>query len=108
MKATQNNAETEMEAAIERALQQRPQIAAAPEFAARVRSALPAQPTTKRFRSAGRKVAMLAFAVLLIAVFCLAPHTTPNFSSLNFDLEISLLAELAGVAIWLFRPQREL
>ncbi len=86
-------------------LEQKPVVAAPVDFAARVRAALPPEPKVKagRFagRSLGRMVGGVAAVALVVALCVLAPHARPSFESLAFDLEMVLLLELAGVAIWL-------
>jgi hypothetical protein len=97
--------EKEFEAAITRALEQQPAVRVPVDFAARVRSALPAQPTVRSRRFGGPSVAQTAAAVAvlgLVAALCvLAPHVRPSFDSLAFDMEMVLLLELCGVAAWL-------
>jgi len=96
--------QNELEAAITQALEFRrnpeaPEVPA--DFAARVMRSLPAQSTARPRVRVSRTIGIVAAAILTIAVFALAPHTTPNFTSLAFDLELALLAELAGIAYWL-------
>jgi hypothetical protein len=97
--------EKALEAEIVRVLEQKPVVAAPVDFAARVRAALPPEPKVKagRFagRSLGRMVGGVAAVALVVALCVLAPHARPSFESLAFDLEMVLLLELAGVAIWL-------
>ena len=103
--------QNELEAAVTQALEFRrnpdaPEVPA--DFAARVMRSLPAQPTARPRVRVSRTVGIVVAAVLTIAVFALAPHATPNFTSLAFYLELTLLAELAGVAYWLgSRPASE-
>jgi hypothetical protein len=92
----------ELEAAITRALDRKPEVAVPVDFAARVRSALPAQVKVKARRSVGREAAMVAAAGLVLALCVLAPHARrPSFESVAFDLEMVLVVELMGVAMWL-------
>jgi hypothetical protein len=97
--------ETVLEAEITRALEQKPRVAVAMDFAARVRASLPAQPPVRARRIAGRSVAQTAAmvaAVGLVAALCvLVPHARPSFESVGFDLEMMLFVELAGVTAWL-------
>jgi hypothetical protein len=51
--------------------------------------------------SASRVTGLVGASVLVVALCWLAPHAAPSFSSLAFDMELLLLAELAGVAMWL-------
>jgi hypothetical protein len=91
----------EFEAAITRALDRKPEVAVPVDFAARVRSALPAQAKVKTRRSVGREAAMVAAVGLVLALCVLAPHARPSFESVAFDLEMVLVVELIGVAAWL-------
>ena len=91
----------ELEAAITRALDRKPEIVVPMDFAAKVRAALPAQPKVRARRSVGREVAIVATAGLVLALCWLAPHARPSFESVAFDMEMLMLVELAGVAAWL-------
>jgi hypothetical protein len=90
----------QMEVAITRALEQQPKVAVPADFAARVRNSLPPQPRRRAERPVGRTVAMIGGLVTLAAMFAVAPHVAPNFTSVAFDLELVLLAELGGIAWW--------
>jgi hypothetical protein len=89
------------ETMITRALEQQPSVAIPAEFAARVRASLPAQPRVRTRRSVGRIAAAGAGAALVVGLCWLAPHVQPSFESVAFDVEMLMLAELAGVATWL-------
>ena len=93
--------QNEQEAAVTHALELRREPEVPMDFAARVMHSLPAQPTPQPKVRVSRTVGLVAAAILTLAVFALAPHATPNFTSLTFDLELVLLAELAGIAYWL-------
>jgi hypothetical protein len=92
---------SELEAAITRALDRKPEIVVPMDFAAKVRAALPAQPKVRARRSVGREAAVVATAGLVLALCWLAPHARPSFGSVAFDLEMVLVVELMGVAAWL-------
>ena len=94
------SSQTELEARITRALQRQPQTAVPAEFAARVRAALPAQKAARPAMQAGRISAIAGATVLMVALFALAPHAAPNFTSFAFDLELLMLVELGGIAYW--------
>jgi len=88
---------------IERALQRQPHVVVPAEFAARVAQSLPTRPASLgwgvgRAWSAGKIAAGIAAVVLAGSLFVLAPHAVPSFSSLAFDVELVVLAELAAVA----------
>jgi len=89
------------EAKLTQALEQQPVVVVPETFAARVRAALPAQPVRRQRMSARRVTGVVGASVLVVALCWLAPHAAPSFSSLAFDMELLLLAELAGVAMWL-------
>ena len=96
-----NNSQPDFEAAITQALELRRDPAIPTDFAARVMQSLPAQkPVTPRLQ-VGRTIGIIAAAVLMAGMFALAPHATPNFTSLTFDLELLLLAELGAIGYWL-------
>jgi hypothetical protein len=101
---TENSA---LDAAIVRSLEQAPEVAIPADFAARVRASLPPQKPRKARGSAARTSAIIAVAAGLAGTFWLAPRMTPSFTSLSFDLEMLLLAELAVVIAWLAQPRRE-
>jgi hypothetical protein len=91
------------EAKLTRALEQRPEVAVPAEFAARVRAALPAQMPVRARGTVrvSRTAAMVSGVVLLVAMCWLAPHSSASFRSAAFDMELVLLAELAGVVVWM-------
>jgi hypothetical protein len=93
--------QNEMEAAVIQALELQREPAVPADFAARVMRSLPPQPAARPRVRVSRTVGIVAAAILTIAVFALAPHAAPSFTSLTFDLELMLLAELAGIACWL-------
>ena len=107
-KFNQEGQDQKIEAAILRALETQPTVVVPEAFAARVCAALPQLKPVRRRMSAGQQAGLAAVAVLLVAVFWLAPHTAPRFTSVAFDVEIMLLLELAGVAAWLATLRREL
>ncbi len=91
------------EARLTRALEQQPEVTVPTEFAARVRAALPQQTPlrARRVVRVSRTSAVVSGVVLLAAMCWLAPHSRASFSSAAFDMELVLLAELAGVAAWM-------
>jgi hypothetical protein len=93
--------DTPFEAAITRALEQAPTLTIPADFAARVRASLPAPAPARSSRSLGRLHAIIAVVALLVTLGVIAPHTTPSFTNIAFDLELTLLVELAGIAAWL-------
>ena len=95
-----DKAQNEMEAVVTRALEQRQEPLVPADFAARVMRSLPAQKVARPKMRVGRVTAMVAAVVLTVAVFAIAPHASLSFASLSFDLELVMLAELAGIAYW--------
>ena len=96
-----NNSQPDFEAAITQALELRRDPVIPAGFTARVMQSLPAQkPATPRLQ-VGRTIGIIAAAVLMAGMFALAPHATPNFTSLTFDVELLLLAELGALGYWL-------
>ena len=99
----------ELEKAIDAALEQQQALSIPVDFAARVaeRAALlPRRSHAPRARYA-RSVAILLSAILVVALFLLAPHAQPTFSSLGFDIELAVTILLAALAYWLTRVPSE-
>jgi hypothetical protein len=94
---------------IDSALERKPEQAIPVDFAAKMAARASAIPLRRRASSVriGRSIAWISTAVLAIALFAIAPHTTPSLSSVRFDAEILLLAELAGLGWWLARSMNE-
>ncbi len=90
-----------LEAAITRALEEPPRVLVPVDFAERVRTRLPARARVRARRSVGRIVAAATAAGLVVALYWLAPYVRPSFGSVAFDVEMMMLAELAGVTAWL-------
>jgi len=113
------NADEALDAVVTRALEQAPAVRVPAEFAAKLLavceregSRVKAQEARRRGARWGRRVvggsvaraAGLAAMLLLVVGMCwLAPHSTVSFTSATFDMELLLLAELGGVAAWMFR-----
>ncbi len=93
--------DTPFDAAITHALEQPPAVAIPADFAARVRASLPVVTPARPRQNLGRLYSSIAIVALLVTLCVLAPHTTPSFTNLAFDLELALLVELAGFATWL-------
>jgi hypothetical protein len=92
--------EQPMEERIDQALQQQPEVLVPADFAARVRRQLPAVHPARGRLGVGRTVGALALVALIGALCWLAPGARPDFSSLRFDLELVVLAEMAAVGWW--------
>lgn len=93
-----------VEQAIEQALQRQPAVVVPADFAQRVRSQLPLAPPTSQplwLRMSASRLAGVTGLAALLAAFCwLAPGARPDFTSLRFDLELIVLAEMAAVGWW--------
>ncbi len=96
-----NNSQPDFEAAITQALELRREPVIPAGFATRVMQSLPAQKPVIPQLQVGRTIGIVAAAILMAGMFALAPHATPNFTSLTFDVELLLLAELGALGYWL-------
>ncbi|HEX5285092.1 MAG TPA: hypothetical protein VFW30_13300 [Bryocella sp.] len=87
------------------ALEHKPAPQIPPDFAAKVAALARSQPPRRRrmVPQFGSAIALLSLPVAALALFALAPHTAPNFHSLSFDTELTLLAELAFIGWWISR-----
>ena len=106
--ATAGNAK--LEHAMTKALEQAPEPVIPADFAARVaaKARMLPQPKPVVATQYGRKTAFAAALVLTVLLFVLAPYASPGSNALAFALEMVLFAQLAGLAVWLTRSQREL
>ena len=95
-----NNSQPHFEAAITQTLELRRDPVIPAGFTARVMQSLPAQKPIRTRSQVGRTVGLVAAAILMAGMFALAPHATPNFTSLTFDVELLLLAELGALSYW--------
>ena len=100
----ENSKETEAQVDIQliSALESKPQAVIPADFAARLAARVQTLPTPAPRRPAryGELATGIGFAILLLAMFVLAPWTQPTFTSLSFDLELLLLAQMLGLAAW--------
>jgi hypothetical protein len=92
---------SEFETRLTKALEQQPVVVVPETFTARVMAALPEQRPLRARRPVrvGHAAAVVSGAVLLAAMCWLAPHSSVSFRSAAFDMELVLLAELAGVLL---------
>lgn len=92
--------DVEFEAEVVSALQAAPRVSMPENFAARVAGLAVAEgvPARSPWKGFGMRAALGSGVALTAALFACAPHTSPSFSNLGFDLEMLLLAELGGVA----------
>lgn len=97
----QNATPEAFEARVLRALEQTREPAVPADFASRVAASLPPLPPARKAMRFGRTVALISIGVLALAMFVLAPHSSPSFSSVAFDLELVLLLQMAGIGYWL-------
>jgi hypothetical protein len=101
------NSEQRLDAAILRALEQKPAVPVPAEFAARLALAAPAQRRLRQSVSAGKVAAIAALVLLATALFALAPHVAGKMDSFSYGLEMLLLVQLAAVAYGLLRMQND-
>jgi len=93
---------------IDAALAGKPTVQIPADFAARVAALAAAQPRRfHRVPQIGRRVALLLAPFVAIALFLLAPHSSPSIRSIIFDTEMILIAQLAACG-WLFARQSTL
>jgi hypothetical protein len=94
-------AEAMLDRRIDGALGSKPSPRIPEAFAEKVVARAMALPQRRTRRApVGRTIAWASAAALTSALFALAPHAAPSFSSLSFDAELVLLLELAGLS-WL-------
>ena len=91
--------EENLEAAITRALEKRPDTAVPAEFAGRVMRSLP--PRKQRRKMPVGRTAVLA------GLLALAPEVKPQNTNFAFDLELLLLVQRAGIGGWFFKARRK-
>ena len=90
-----------LDAAITRALAHPPAVVVPATFAANVARHALGQPLpqTSRWIGWGPRLVIASGALLTAAMFALAPHTPASLTSLRFDAELLLFAELSGLAL---------
>ncbi len=103
------NPNTTFEVAITSALEHQPEPLIRAEFAASVTAqamTLPQRPHAPRAHYA-RSISIFISAVLLVALFVLAPYAQPSFASLSFDLELTAVAVLSALVYGLTQARKE-
>jgi hypothetical protein len=95
----------DMESRIDRAMERKPEVQIPADFAAKVAARAIVQPVRRRrFKPQfGPMIALVSAPLAALALFVLAPHTSPNLKSLSFDAEVVLLAEIAFIGWWITR-----
>lgn len=95
------SADTSIDSRLDAALQTKPHAQIPAGFAAKV-AALAAQGRRPRRRvpQIGRSMALIFAPLVTIALFVLAPHSSPNVKSIIFDTEVILIAQLALIGWW--------
>lgn len=90
---------------IDRAIEHKPEVQIPADFAAKVAALTSTQPLRRRrFKPQfGPMIALVSAPLAAMALFALAPHTSPNLKSLTFDAEVVLLAEVAFIGWWISR-----
>jgi len=94
--------EENLEAAITRALEKKPEVVVPAEFAGRVMRSLPPR-RRQRKMPVGRTAVLVGMLALALTMFALTPHVTPQITNFAFDLEMLLLVQMAGIGWWFFR-----
>jgi hypothetical protein len=90
-----------LDAIITRALEKQPEVVVSADFAGRVMRSLP--PAQRRRKvQVGRVGLVTGMFALLLAMFVLAPHATPQWTNFAFDVEMLLLVQMAGIG-WLLK-----
>ena len=91
----------DLDADVVQALEQKPAVRVAENFAARVAMAAAAQPVARvkarRRVALGPLAAMTAMAVLTVVLFVVAPLAGTNYRGWPFVLEMLVLAQMAGI-----------
>jgi len=95
----------DMESRIDRAIEHKPDVQIPADFAAKIAARAVSQPLRRRRYKPqfGPMIALLSTPLAALALFVLAPHTSPNLKSVSFDAEVVLLAELAFIGLWVTR-----
>jgi hypothetical protein len=104
MTTNTHNPQQEFDAAMTRALERSPELpflAIPADFAARVTASLPKPRRVRPAIRVGRIAGFVAMVVLAILLFVLAPHVSPSFANVTFDIELIALAQLGAIAYWL-------
>ena len=89
-----------LDAAIDRVLEQKREVAVPAAFAGRVMRSLPPQRKRAARIPVARFVALFSVLVLLVTMFALAPQARPNLTNFAFDMELLMLLQLSGIAWW--------
>lgn len=97
--------DAEVFAAVQAALERKPDVAMPAYFARRVATRVGAFPPSRRSRAIpyARLTAMIVCLVVAISLFALAPSTAADFRDRRFDLELLVLLQLGVLAWWLGR-----
>ena len=93
------------EAALQSALERRPEVVIAVDFAERVAAqAAQLSPSRKaRVPHYARITALVVACLVALSLFAMAPRTTASFGNMAFNLELVVLLHLAVLAWWLTR-----
>lgn len=84
-----------------RALEHAPQPAIPTDFAAKVAASLPALKPARKPLRLSRTVSLISLGVLTVAMFILARYASPSFTSIAFDFELVLIAQMAAIGYWM-------
>lgn len=101
MEPTGSAADLRIHQVLEQTLARTPEPVIPADFAARISANLPPLPPVRKPMRLGRPVALASIGILALAMFLVAPHTSPSFTSLAFDVELLLLLQMGGIGYWL-------
>lgn len=90
---------------VDAALENKPSMQIPADFAAKVAALAATQGRRSRRRvpQIGRSMALIFAPLATIALFVLAPHSSPNVKNIIFDTEVILIAQLALIGWWFTR-----
>ena len=91
------------EAALQVALERKPEVSVPTDFAARVaaQAATLSPSRTSRVPHFARLTALVVSVIVALSLFALAPRTAASFGNLAFDIEVVVLLQLGLLAWWL-------
>ena len=101
----QSDMSANIESRIDLALERKPEVQISADFAAKVAARAVAQPLPRRRYKPqfGPMIALVSAPLGALALFVLAPHTSPTLKSLSYDAEVVLLVQLAFIGWWITR-----
>ena len=97
--------DTEALAAVQVALERKPDVTLPADFAQRVAARASTLPQRRKSGPApyARVTALVVSVVFALGLFVLAPRTSADFRNFGFDLELLVLLQLGVLAWWMGR-----